>query len=148
MPLYLVQHGVAFSQDINPDRPLTPEGKEAIDVSAGFMKSRAVDISEIVHSGKTRAVETATLFAEQLGPGIAVTEVKDLNPNDDVAILAKGLSGAANLMVVGHLPYLSRLASLLLAGNPDQPIVSFKNSGVVCLDQDQGVWTLCWAFVP
>ena len=148
MPLYLVQHGVAFAEDINPDRPLTLEGKEATDASASFMAGRGVDISEIVHSGKTRALETATLFADRLGQGIAVTEVKNLSPNDDVAILAKGLSGAANLMVVGHLPYLSRLASLLLAGNPDQPIVSFKNSGVVCLDEGQDGWVLCWAFVP
>ena len=51
--------------------------------------------------------------------------------------------------MVGHLPHLERLTSLLLTGSPDRRPVVFRNGGVVCLEKDgSGVWSLLWAIVP
>jgi len=52
-------------------------------------------------------------------------------------------------MLTGHQPHLGKLASLLLCGNEDKDIVSFKMAGVVCLSRDDsGAWSLQWMLVP
>ena len=44
------------------------------------------------------------------------------------------LSGdQGSIMLVGNLPHLSRLVSLLLTGNPEIEVVRFRNAGIVCL---------------
>jgi phosphohistidine phosphatase len=50
---------------------------------------------------------------------------------------------------VGHLPYLGRLASLLLASDPDQPLLAFQPGSIACLEKDvRGHWTLAWMLRP
>ncbi len=72
-----------------------------------------------------------------------------LKPNDDVRPVAEGLrAGHGPLMLVGHLPFLSRLASLLVAGNPEGGVVRFRQAGIVCLSQEEGTWVVNWAMPP
>ena len=148
MYIYLVQHGKSYAKDINPDRPLTSEGKEETILVANRIKNKNVKISKIIHSNKTRAIETANIFTETLGPGILTSFEDNLNPNDDVTVLAEQLNKSNNLMVVGHLPFLSKLASLLLTGTIDKPIIAFKNSGVICLKFEDNNWIIEWIVVP
>jgi phosphohistidine phosphatase len=78
-----------------------------------------------------------------------VTTVKGLSPNDDVTQFAGLLhSDQDSLMIVGHLPHLSRLVSLLVTGNPDTEIVKFRNAGIVCLTQKDGKWAIDWVMQP
>jgi phosphohistidine phosphatase len=58
------------------------------------------------------------------------------------------LSAAEPLMLVGHLPHMARLASLLLTGNPNREVVRFRNATVVCLERVEADWVLLWAFGP
>jgi len=52
-------------------------------------------------------------------------------------------------MLVEHLLYLSKLASLLLVGSDEKFSIDFKNSGIICLQRDEsGQWQLCWIFTP
>ena len=52
-------------------------------------------------------------------------------------------------MIVGHLPFLGRLAALLLTGNADKEVVAFQFGCVVCLNGDDEVrWKLEWMMVP
>ena len=52
-------------------------------------------------------------------------------------------------VVVGHLPHLSRLASLLLTGESEAEIVAFQMAGIVCLGRaDRGSWSLRWMVIP
>ena len=75
--------------------------------------------------------------------------VEGLNPEDDVTLVAASLRGEqGSLMLVGHLPHLSRLVSLLLTGNPDIDIVRFRNAGIVCLTQQEGKWAVDWVMQP
>ena len=52
------------------------------------------------------------------------------------------------VMLVGHLPFLARLAGLLVAGDPEVGAVRFRNSGVVCLVRDEGRWAVGWLVTP
>jgi phosphohistidine phosphatase len=52
-----------------------------------------------------------------------------------------------DLMIVGHLPFLQKLASFLLSGTEGNQFISFRNSGVICLEYTDA-WKLLWAVVP
>ena len=54
------------------------------------------------------------------------------------------------LALVGHLPFLDRLASLLVAGNEDAQVLRFRMVGLVKLEpkQDRGGFALVWAIPP
>lgn len=153
MKLYLVQHGKAKDKQVDPDRPLTNEGVRDVRKVGEFLAQHGKhQLDGIYHSGKTRARETAETFAEYLPPGRGVFESDDLSPLDDPAIWEERLMQAGeDLMLVGHLPYMSKIAALLLCGDAEQNVVDFYNGGVVCLgleDDDEPEWSLSWAVTP
>ena len=60
-----------------------------------------------------------------------------------------------DLMIVGHLPFLGRLASLLVVGNPERKIVTFREAAAVCLEGTPTaggltgqVWRIAWTVAP
>ena len=73
-----------------------------------------------------------------------------LSPLDNPDIWAARLIDIQDdAILVGHLPHLARLASLLLCGNSEKNIVAFRMAGVVCLKRDDaGVWSLQWMLTP
>ena len=150
MRLYLVQHGEAVSKEEHPDRPLTDKGRSDIATVLGALSRRVLPIDRILHSGKTRARQTAELIAHRLSPPNGVGEADGLTPNADVAIWHRLLQGDdRTLMLVGHLPHLARLASLLLTGDPEAAVVTFRPGGIVCLERSEhGKWNVCWVVIP
>ncbi len=146
--VYLVQHGKAFDEKVDPERRLTPEGVSETERVARFLGGVGVAVTEIVHSGKARARQTAEIMARYLGVG-SVREVDGLNPNDDPRIWFERISGLSHdIMIVGHLPHLSRLTSLLIMGNPDIRVVEFRYSGVLKLSRVEGGWVINWFITP
>lgn len=149
MTILLVQHGEAKTKEEDPDRSLTVSGTRITKKVASWLGKHDVNIQEILHSGKKRAAETAEIFANRLAPAKGVTVVSGMNPNDDVRAFAEQLVGQDGVfMVVGHLPFLDRLASFLVTGEQDKGIVAFANSGVVCLIEEKGAWSVAWAVTP
>ncbi|MBI3989381.1 MAG: hypothetical protein HY347_07165 [candidate division NC10 bacterium] len=53
---------------------------------------------------------------------------------------AKAVLEAAQepLMLVGHLPHLSRLTSALLVGDPEREVIRFRMGAIVCLSKTAG----------
>lgn len=149
--LCLVQHGEAKSEREDPERPLTDQGREQVTRVARFAASTGhLHVHRTVHSGKTRARQTAEILAEYLRPRAGLSQMDGLAPNDDPSIAAKTVAEASEiLMVVGHLPHLSRLASLLIFGETGKMPVYFRMGGIVALGQDdQGVWSVAWHLIP
>jgi len=154
MRIYLVQHGLAKDESEDAARPLSAQGREDVTRCAGFLslfeKPRPV---KIVHSGKLRAQQTAEMFAEAWG-GIAVESTLDLAPNDDPSVWSAHLASMnTDVMLVGHLPHLQRLAGLLICGDPGRKAIHFRNGGVVCLqknglEKEKTGWTLLWQINP
>lgn len=148
MVLYLVQHAQAKSKEEDPERPVTDKGRREVEsVLLLMMRYGAITASRVVHSGKLRALETAEMIATKLE---AETEEADgLEPDADPAIWIDRVSGSTrDLILVGHLPHLSRLASGLLCGDPDRGVVEFVNGGIVCLSREGERWALRWAVTP
>jgi len=150
MKLYLVQHAKAAPKEIDPQRPLTEEGQQDMQKVAEFIKHLNLSFDYLWHSGKKRAVQTAEILAEVVKVNQAQTAHDGLGPNDDVTILRNELATAQqDIMIVGHLPFLSKLTSLLLAGSESANIIAFKNGGIVCLTRDEeNQWQLDWVLTP
>jgi phosphohistidine phosphatase len=150
MPIYLVQHGISLSKDANPDPGLTEEGEKSVARIAGVAASYGIRPTQIRHSGKQRAKETAEIMKKALGVTTRLTQMKGIKPLDDVAPFTQTLDGIDGLMIVGHLPFLERLCALLTTGDPDLTVFKFQNGGIVCLDQlpPPFGWVIKWALMP
>lgn len=150
MSLYLVQHGQSLPKDVDPERGLSTEGIKEVKQIAALAREHEIPLVRIEHSGKRRALQTAEIFAEALKPPDGVHQRDGLNPNDDVRPIASSLRAGKNLMLVGHLPFLDRLASFLLIGGTERSLCRFQNGGIVCLDQnpETGTWFLKWTLMP
>jgi len=137
MKLYLIQHGLALAKEEDPKRPLSTQGKAQTQRTAEYMKSRSIKVETIWHSTKLRAVQTAKIIAEALACG-KIQARDDMNPLDTVEKLPREiLASNKDIMIIGHLPFLQKLANRLLIGLEESEIIAFKNSGVVSLDYDE-----------
>lgn len=146
MRLYIVQHGQAEPSEVNPERPLTSQGTHDIQQLAVFLETHAPDISEIWHSEKLRARQTAQLLAEGLSTEPAVMEHPGLCPNDPAEAIASILTHCkSSLLLASHMPFVSHLTSLLLTNTPDRTIVSFTPGTCVCLERNESEeWSILW----
>lgn len=148
MWVYLVQHGEAISEEDDPDRPLSERGLvEVHRVARKAAESGIVTAVRVVHSGKTRARQTAEAWGQALG--VPVDQAQDLSPRADASIWARRVAAQADdLMLVGHLPHLAELAGLLLTGDKQATIVAFQQGGLVGLEQIDGRWLVSVVVPP
>ncbi len=148
MKLYLAQHGPAVDKSVDRDRPLSDIGQAEVNGVAKYLKQANARIAGIYHSGKTRAEQTAEIFASELGIN-NVEQMDGLNPNDDVeAVVEKINSLTDDTMIVTHIPFLPRMVSRLLTGDSASEASALPGN-IVCLDRDQeGFWSLagCCAY--
>ncbi|MCP2519953.1 phosphohistidine phosphatase SixA [Candidatus Aminicenantes bacterium AC-335-K20] len=151
MKLFLVQHAEAKPKEEDPERSLSEKGRNEIKKVATFLKKQGIiKVNKIIHSRKTRAKQTAEILAEYLSPTADIEEEENLEPLADPLIWAKKLEGMnENIMLVGHLPHLSKLSAYLLCGNGNNEIIKFQMGGIVCLDRiSGGNWVLEWMIIP
>ena len=143
MLLYLIQHAEAKKEEEDPLRGLTDKGFQDTKKSAAYAADLRLRASKIFHSGKTRAMQTAQVLAEHLKCE-NISETDGLAPMDDPQIWFERISKMnEDIMLVGHLPHLANLASLILCGDKDKNIVNFKMAGIVCLKRfDDSKWSV------
>ena len=147
MKLYLMQHGESRPEQEDAARPLTDRGRAEVQRVARAAARLDLGIVQEIHSSKLRARQTAEIVAACLEPPPALVEMSDFGPNDDPRIAAEAVPSGPRL-VVGHLPHLSRLASLLILGDADRGVVAFRMGGLVCLAHGDNAWRFAWALTP
>ena len=150
MALFLVQHGKSNPKDKDPDQNLSREGLEETEAMAELAVQNNIQVMRIMHSGKKRALQTAEIFVKALEPEAGIIKGAGLAPLDDVADFAATMNNDEDIMVVGHLPFMERLAAFLITGNQEKPVIRFQNSGIICLDTEDASepWHLRWALFP
>ena len=150
MPFYIVQHGLSLPKERDPEKGLAQEGIEHVRQIAGVARNHGVTVGRIVHSGKKRALQTAEIMADVLKPGGGIEQTSGINPLDDVAEFAARVDFQANIMVVGHLPFLERLTSFLITGQQEPVIFKLQNGGILCLDriENQDTPVIKWSLMP
>ena len=148
MKVYLVQHGEAKAESEDPQRGLTPQGENEIRRVAGRAGQMGLKPAKIFHSGKLRAEQTATIIGEALGlPGEAT---QGLAPMDEVRFWADKINQSEeDLMLVGHLPHMEKLTSLLITGNENLRPLLFRSGAINCLEEKEDrKWAVRWILTP
>ncbi len=162
MMLYIVRHAIAAPiPPEGPDsddsqRPLTAKGRTKMFRIAQGLKELGASIDLILTSPYLRATQTARILAKKFELGkdkILPTEA--LSPagqfGDLVSEINAKCQGLESLALVGHEPYLSRLASLLISGDSNLSM-TLKKGGVCCLSIDKlqagRCATLEWLLTP
>ncbi len=150
MRVYLVQHGQSKSEEEDPQRRLTEKGIGEVKKVADFLRSLELKVDAVWHSGKARAQQTAELLAEAASARDRVVQREGLGPKDQVAPTKQALEKTGgDVMIVGHLPFLSKLVALLVTGSEANEIVEFQFGCVVCIERrDDGKWKIAWMIPP
>jgi len=149
MEFYLVRHGEAKPEHEDPRRPLSDQGRRDVEKVARALAAKKINVTEILHSDKLRARETAEILARLLSPRGGLRQIRGLSPEDDPALARGDLETADEpLMLVGHLPHLSRLVSLLVRGDPEIQSVNFTPAAVVWLSRSKRTWAIKRTLTP
>ncbi len=137
MLLYLLQHGESEEKEKDPNRPLTQKGRNDIQSLKKYLGSWEMPI--IYHSGKLRAEQTAQIIAGS----DSILAKENLAPNDSINAIFKEIEYfKKDLMIVGHLPFLSRLVSFLLIKDESHEIVKFTPGTLACLKKQSKNWVI------
>jgi phosphohistidine phosphatase len=150
MRLYLVRHGEALPKETDPERGLSDGGRQDAGKVAAFLKGKGLEVEAVWESGKKRATQTAEIVAGALTSKGGVVRQPGMAPNDPVIPIMDKLSSLkGDYMLVGHLPFLSILASRLILGVEDPDVVVFRAASLVCLEQaPNGQWAVGWMVTP
>ena len=139
MQIYLVRHGIAVdigTHDVtrDEDRMLSDEGLRRTRWAALGIKELCGRVPRVISSPLIRAKETAAILAEVLGSAQTVEACLELAPAGDLTRLIGRLEsmGPDPVMLVGHMPDLGQLASMLLSGTPHLNI-QFKKAACCCI---------------
>lgn len=144
----LMRHGEAVEASVDPRRPLSDVGRANAEAVSGLLRGGlAESVEAVVHSGKARAEETAVILAGALGLEERIRRRSGLAPMDDpVPVLDELAAGGESLALVGHLPFMGRLASLMLTGDPGRLAAIFADAACMVLVGSGRSWQLA-AFI-
>ncbi|HEY7499844.1 MAG TPA: histidine phosphatase family protein [Vicinamibacterales bacterium] len=136
--IYLVHHGDAVGPDIDPQRPLSSAGRAAVERLATRAAERGVKPVAIHHSGKLRARQTANAFLRLCNPLAEFSAIRGLQPEDPAIWIRETLAHEdREVMLVGHMPNLPRLLTLLVTGR-EAPLLEFPLHGLVAIEIARG----------
>ena len=151
MNLYLVQHADAIQEGEDAHRVLTEQGWADIRKVADYAAAHLdIKVDRMVHSGKTRARQTAEALVPSVGLPRGLESTDGLDPMADPSVWERRLSEARDdVLLVGHMPHVGKLASLLLTRDESASVVTFERGGILYLRKgDRGAWSVRWMLVP
>jgi len=157
MNLYLMRH--AHALDVGEagikrdrDRPLSQKGTGIAREVAQFLSAHGVKLELIATSPLLRARQTADIVAGEFG-GIPVETCSGMAPSELPGDMLHWLHHCPfdSVMLVGHMPDLSDLASVLICKQPPAGL-AFKKAAVCRIAFDHrpaaGHGTLEWLLPP
>jgi phosphohistidine phosphatase len=140
MMLYILRHATA--EDLHPGsddgaRRLTERSREKMKSAASGFKTLDLRLDAILTSPLPRASETAELVANAYNNTPAPQVLPELGagaaPSEVVSAL-RPFAKLDSVMIVGHEPQLSSLASLLLTGSPAGVHLLLRKGGCIALE--------------
>ena len=148
MKVYLVHHADALSAEQDPQRHISPKGREQSDRLGERLRALGVAPARILHSDKQWTIDTAERIAAKLGiPDRVAKAAYPINTDDDVAPFVAEIKAAkGDVMICGHVDYLLRSVSRLVCGDEKKKVVEFKpgNGTIACLEGTGEDWVVTW----
>lgn len=160
MDLFLLRHGIAVDRgtpgfEDDSQRPLTSKGVTRIHRIAQASKAMRLKFDLILSSPYLRAQQTAHTFVSFYGIEERLRLTANLAPEASAAALVGEIhetyGEALSILLVGHEPYLSNLASMLLTGD-EKSVMAFKKGGLCKFSIDELYYGRCatleWLMTP
>jgi phosphohistidine phosphatase len=141
--IYLVHHGHAVDSDVDTQRPLSATGRMHADHLAQQAAARGVKPASIWHSGKLRARQTAEAFLRACNPLAEFAAIRGLQPTDPPGWIRDLVSEKTDVMLVGHMPNLPRVLTLLVSGS-EAVLLDYPLHGLVALEKVGERWEERW----
>ena len=151
MELYLLRHAIAVERgtaghEVDSTRPLTPDGARKMQRIAAGMAKLGLKLDVILTSPYLRARQTAEIVGSVFRMPHSIQINEWLSPGGDQARfmdeLAERYAGRKGLLLVGHEPDLSELASTLICGSLDAAI-DMKKGGLCHLSSESPHYGQC-----
>ncbi len=136
--LFLLRHGEAGTRTAVPtkdaERSLTVAGRKELEEIAGSIAVMGIRFDKIAASPLKRTYETAAIVAKTLKILDHLEEWDELKPEGNRSDLYRRLSRVrdADILLVGHEPYLSTMIGEIVCGNGESRI-SMKKAGLAKL---------------
>lgn len=134
MRVILIRHGDAITSSPLGDhgRPLSIAGRKQAASTGRALAERGIRATQVWCSPLVRAVQTTELVLAPLDYQGIVEAREDLypdSPTDSLAHALARLDDGQSIIVVGHQPYMSSAASMLL----NLAVSSFATGAAYCL---------------
>jgi phosphohistidine phosphatase len=150
MKVYLVHHVDALSAEQDPQRHISPMGRDQADRLGVRLRALNVAPARILHSDKQWTIDTAQRIAAKLGLEDRTAQTAyPINTGDPVApFVAEIARSGGDIMMCGHVDYLLRAASRLVCGDEERKVVEFKpgNGTIACLEGEGNDWHITFAW--
>jgi phosphohistidine phosphatase len=140
----VMRHAEPVSSMEAASRPLSVQGRRQADLMASWIAAVGIEPEEVRTSGRLRAKQTAEGLARRLGlPPGRVREWHALAPDANPEVAAADLdSDPRRVVLVGHLPHVERLASILVAGDPAALHLEMGYASAVVLAKTGERWAI------
>ncbi|MBD3236688.1 MAG: phosphohistidine phosphatase SixA [Candidatus Eisenbacteria bacterium] len=153
MPLetiYLVRHAQAVASEEDRRRPLSERGRQQAEYLVDALRELDLRVDILYHSDKSRAAETAEILEPVIAAQNGRHARRDLAPDDSVTDFLDDLAREEwkHVAIVGHLPFLERLASYLLAGDAERQLLHLTVASVAALVRGSDGWAVRWIVQP
>ncbi len=132
-------------------RPLDPEGILQARYIGRMLAALEVQVEAIVSSPLTRALQTASLVANELAFESPVQTAEALLPESDFDQFRNMLSGLRKheeIIVVGHNPSFTEFLSKSISGGTGAAEIEFKKGAVAKVEMNGRNGSLQWLVVP
>jgi phosphohistidine phosphatase len=155
MTIYFLRHASAGKKMLNPKkderRPLDEEGILQARYVGRLLASLDVQVEHIVSSPLNRALQTASLVANELAHEPAVRLEEALRPESDYARFKEMLSRYRKydaIIVVGHNPTESEFLSKIVSSSSGTAHIDLKKGAVAKVELDGRNGRLEWLVTP
>lgn len=148
MKVYLVHHTDALSAEQDPQRHISPKGREQADRLGARFRALGVAPVRILHSDKQWTIDTAERIAAKLGMEDRTAKAAyPINTDDPIEpFLAELRDARGDIMMCGHVVFLERVAARLVCGDESKAVVAFKpgNGTALCLEGEGERWVVTY----
>ena len=144
--LWILRHGKAVEGAPRvPDvqRPLAPAGREQSKAAGGFLRERHVQLDRAICSSSVRTRETAeaALEAGHFRIPLDLTDrLYEADGTDLLEVLHELKDSETSILLVGHMPGVGELLSVLVTDKDDLALV-FKPGTLVLVTLDVAHWS-------
>lgn len=155
MVLYFLRHASAGKKLDDPKkdarRPLDEEGILQARLIGRMLASLDVQVDQIVSSPLKRALQTASLAANELAYEAPIRIDEGLLPESEFhqfrALIVR-LKKFENIIIVGHNPSFTEFLSQTISGSSGAAQIEFKKGAVAKVEMQGRTGTLEWLVVP